>query len=90
MKIDIKNLNYPASIYFVKSELEKQGIPYDLIGGSEIKLAHDLSDDQVGTLTLALRKHGLKVTEKKEKSVGKLLNASELTRGLYQFSQWGI
>jgi hypothetical protein len=65
MKIQIKNMNCPAAKYFVKFQLERQGLIYDSIEMGEVELKFDISQEQMKTLKMAILQFGLEITEVK-------------------------
>jgi AraC-like DNA-binding protein len=64
MKICIKNMNCPACIYFVKSELERHEISFKSVELGEIELSDPISIEQMNTLKIALQKYGLEIVDK--------------------------
>ncbi len=59
MKIAIKNMDCPATKYFVKIELDRLGINYRSIELGEVELTGKISNLQLNLLKIALQKYGL-------------------------------
>jgi hypothetical protein len=92
MKISIKNTGDPASTFFAKMELDRQGILYNTLKHGEVEITNTISEIQMNTLAMTLkRKYGLDVTEESnENTEGYAMNGKELKENCYQFSEWGI
>jgi hypothetical protein len=69
MKIYLKNMVCQGSRFFVLHELERLGLKYKTFELGEIDFENDLSQEEMKTLDLSLRKYGLELSGGKNKLI---------------------